>query len=214
MPDSAELPTAPPLEPLIFTLRGHRIILDADLARLYGVTTKALNQALRRNLDRFPSDFAFQLVPQEIGPIRTFLTNENSKIGQNEENMNWSQSVASSRADAKGPPDLSLFAKRDSLHRGKVYLPWAFTEHGALMAANILRSQRAAQMSVYVVRAFVKLRQVLLENEGLSRRMAEAELALREHDAMLADVYDKLEPLLDPLPDGKPKRVMGFAREG
>jgi hypothetical protein len=213
MPNLHELPTVPPLEPFIFTLRGHRIILDADLAKLYGVTTKALNQALRRNLDRFPSDFAFQLIAEEIRNIRSHVIDNPPQSGENEEKTNWSQSVASSRFETKGPPEPSLFSRHDSLHRGRVYLPWAFTEHGALMAANILRSQLAAHMSVYVVRAFVKLRQGVLENEGLSRRMAEAELALREHDAALADVYDKLEPLLEPPPESHPKRVMGFTRD-
>jgi hypothetical protein len=179
MPNSAELPAAPPLEPLIFPLRGHRVILDADLARLYEVTTGRFNEAFKRNIHRFPSDFAFQLIPEELEALRR------------------SQNAI-------------------ALHkfRNPRFLAWAFTEHGALMAANMLRSERAVQMSVYVVRAFMKLRQAVLENEGLSRRMAEAELALREHDAALADMYDKLEPLLDPPAEQGPTRVMGFTRDG
>lgn len=96
------------------------------------------------------------------------------------------------------------------MKRNQRFLPWAFTEHGALMAATILRSPRAIQMSLYLVRAFIKLRLVILENKDMTRRMAEAELALREHDAILEDVYDKLEPLLEPPPEPKPKRTMGF----
>jgi hypothetical protein len=213
MSETTQAPALPPLEPLIFTLRGHRIILDADLAQLYGVTTKALNQALKRNVSRFPSDFAFQLVPEEVGQIRLNTLVGLDPYAENAEKTNWSQSVASSESIVVSPPDKSRFARHDSLHRGKVYLPWAFTEHGALMVANILRSERAAEMSVYVVRAFVRLRQVILEHEGLARRVAEVELSLRDHGEALVDIYDKLEPLLDPLPEEGPVRVMGFRSE-
>lgn len=169
---------APSLEPLILTVRGHRVILDADLARLYGVTTGRFNEAFRRNSHRFPSDFAFQMTPDEQEAVRR------------------SQNA------------IALHKFRNSR-----YLAWVFTEHGALMAANILRSERAVEMSVYVVRAFVRLRQVLLENEGLSRRMAEAELSLRVHGEALVDIYEKLEPLLESPPHDKPDRVLGFTKE-
>lgn len=208
--DSSPLPQ---LEPLILTLRGYRVILDSDLARLYGVTTKTLNQSLKRNLDRYPSDFAFQLIPEEMQSIRSEIIGFPAKSALNGEKTNWSQFENSSEDPGDLAPDKSRFSKRKSLRRGLVYLPWAFTEHGALMAANMLRSQQAAQMSVYVVRAFVKMRQVTFGYEELSRRMAEAELALREHDAALVDVYDKLEPLLDPQREEPTTRVMGFRSE-
>jgi hypothetical protein len=213
MAQTGPSPDLPTLDPLIFTLRGHRVILDADLAWLYGVTTKALNQALKRNVNRFPSDFAFQLVPAETARIRSVFVPEGRNIPENGEKTNWSQIVASSKGGMEGVPNHSLFARHDSLHRGKVYLPWAFTEHGALMAANILRSERAAEMSVYVVRAFVRLRQVMLEHEGLARRMSEVELSLRTHGEALVDIYDKLEPLLDPPEEEKPSRTLGFTSE-
>jgi hypothetical protein len=151
------------LEPLIFRIRRHRVVLDADLARLYGSTTKRFNEAFRRNRHRFPADFAFQLTPAQ------FATSREQAVDSSR--LNWSQ-----------------FATSSSAHRGRRYLPWAFTEHGALMAANILRSDRAVQMSVFVVRAFVRL---------------------REHDSALRDVYQKLLPLLQP-PADPPKRAIGF----
>src|ERR1035441_8353451 len=116
---------APQINPLILTLREQQVLLDADLARVYGVPTRVLNQALKRNASRFPADFAFQLSAKELAGIRS----------QPVIASNRSQPVTASKRNIR-------------------YLPWAFTEHGALMAANILNSPRAAEMSVYVIRAF------------------------------------------------------------
>ena len=131
-PDSPEFS----LEPLIFNIRGHRVILDADLAKLYGVHTKRFNEAFKRNMDRFPSDFAFQLIPEEVESLRAHLAS--SVEG------NGSQTVTRSSKTREKEPfgNWSQFATSSSLHRGKVYLPWAFTEHGALMVANILRNEK------------------------------------------------------------------------
>jgi len=161
------------LEPLIFTIRGHRVILDADLARLYGSTTKRLNEATKRNRLRFPDDFAFQITLSELSALR------------------------------------SQFATSSSRHRGTAYRPWAFTEHGALMAANILRSGHAVQMSIYVIRAFVRLREQIAANQAILRRLAEIDKTLLQHDASLRDIYHKLLPLLQS-PPAPPKRRIGF----
>lgn len=185
------VPTDVSLDPLIFTIRGHRVILDADLAKLYGSTTKAFNQALKRNIERFPPDFAFQLIPEEVEKLR-------------------SQFAGAVNPSDTEPPNWSQFVTSSNRHRGKVYLPWAFTEHGALMAANILRNERAVQMSIYVVRAFVKIRQQILENETTARRLTEVEWTLRQHDDALIDLYGHLEPLMKPAEDPKSKRRMGF----
>ena len=181
------------LEPLIFTVRGHRIILDADLARLYGVTTKRLNEATKRNRQRFPDDFAFQLTLGELAALRSqFVTLNPQPFDSMSGKSNWSQ-----------------FATSSSRHRGAVYRPWAFTEHGALMAANILRSGRAVQMSIYVIRAFVRLREQIAANETIRKRLAEIDKTLLRHDASLRDIYHKLLPLLQPPPE-PPKRRIGF----
>src|SRR5581483_1833948 len=100
-----------------------------------------------------------------------------------------------------------------SYHGGRRYLPWAFTEHGALMAANLLRSERAVQMSVFVVRAFVRLREQLAANAAILKRLAEIDRSLLEHDIALKDIYRKLLPLLQPLPDA-PRRRIGFHSKG
>jgi predicted amino acid-binding ACT domain protein len=137
---------------LIITIRGQKVILDADLARIYGVETKRLNEAVKRNSDRFPEDFVFQLSREEVEILK-------------------SQFAASNR---------SQIATGSQKHRDPRYLPYGFTEHGAIMAANVLNSPQAVQMSVFVVRAFVKMRSMLADTKELGRRLAELEKELTE----------------------------------
>ena len=106
-------------------------------------------------------------------------------------------------------PNWSQFATSSSRHRGAVYRPWAFTEHGALMAANILRSERAVQMSIYIIRAFIRLRERVAANASILKRLAEIDGTLLHQDAALRDIYRKLLPLLQPPPD-PPRRRIGF----
>jgi hypothetical protein len=179
------------LEPLIFTVRGRRVVLDADLSRLYGVPTFRFNEAFKRNRHRFPADFAFRLTGEEFQNLRSQIATSSS------------QAFDSSRRNS------SQFAMSSSRHRGSAYRPWAFTEHGALMAANILRSERAVQMSVFVVRAFVRLREQVAANTAILKRLAEIDNTLLEHDSALRDLYRKLLPLLQP-PADPPKRRIGF----
>jgi hypothetical protein len=184
------------LEPLIFAIRDRRVVLDADLARLYGVTTKRFNEAFQRNRRRFPADFAFQLTTREFNLLRSQIATGLSQAPDSEnEKSNWSQ-----------------FATSSSRHRGTAYTPWAFTEHGALMAANVLRSERAIQMSVFVVRAFIRLREHVAANTAVVARLAEIDKTLLQHDAALRDLYRKLLPLLQP-PADPPKRRIGFHRD-
>jgi len=176
------------LEPLIFTIREQRVLLDADLARLYGVSTKRFNEAFKRNRQRFPADFAFELRNEEFNALRR---SPQAFDSMSEKKM-WSQ-----------------FATTSSRRRRATHRPWAFTEHGALMAANILRSERAVQMSVYVVRAFVRLREQVAANSAILKRLAEIDKTLLQHDTALRDVYQKLLPLIQP-PPAPPKRRIGF----
>jgi hypothetical protein len=172
MSDSSKIvPARDNVAPLIRLIRDVRVILDAELAQLYGVETRALNQALRRNQERFPDDFAFELTREEI--------------------LGISQTVI-------------------SLHRLKFSKKVrAFTEHGALMAANIPNSPRAVAMSVYVIRAFVKMREDLAANAAILKRLAEIDKTLLLHDGALRDIYQKLRPLLEP-PPSPPKPEIGF----
>lgn len=178
------------LEPLIVVIRNQRVILDSDLARLYGVPTKRFNEAFKRNQERFPDDFAFQLTAVEFNNLRSQTT------GKTGISLNWSQ-----------------FATSSSRHRGIAYRPWAFTEHGAVMAANILHSQRAIHMSVFVVRAFVRQRERVAANRTILKRLAELDKTLIEHDTALVDLYEKLQPLLQPPPDASKRRI-GFQSKG
>ena len=176
---------------LIFTLRGRKIILDSDLAALYGVATKALNQAIKRNADKFPVDFMYQLAPHEV---------ENLK----------SQIVTSSSEDMRSQFVTALG------HGGRRKLPFAFTEHGAIMAATVLNSPRAVQMSVFVVRAFVAMREALSDSAALARKLAalerEVKARLDGHDAAIVDVLRRFMEILDPppLPEPPPKPPIGF----
>src|SRR5438105_1995963 len=164
----------------ILVLRGYRVILDAELAALYSVPTKALNQAVKRNAERFPDDFMFRLSRAEI------------------EALNRSQSVTGSQK-----------------HRDPRSLPLAFTEHGAIMAATVLNSPRAVEMSVYVVRAFVKLRELLASNKDLARKLAALERSLVALDLktqrQFKGVYAAIRALMSaPAPKRRP---IGFTAD-
>ena len=164
-------------------------MLDSDLAQLYEVPTMVFNQAIKRNLSRFPPDFIFQLTREELGDLK-------------------SQSVISSSGPTGTLRSRNVILKKSG-HGGVRKLPWVFTEHGAVMAATLLRSPRAVAMSIYVVRAFVRLREELLTHAVILKRLAQHDKKLLEHDLVLQDVVEKLLPLLDP-PPAPIKRKIGF----
>ena len=157
----------------IHLIRGQRVLLDSDLATIYGVSTMALNQALKRNLRRFPSDFAFRLTREEF----THLI---------------SQIVISKKGRG-----------------GRRKMPWVFTERGAIMLASVLKSQRAMEMSVFVVRAFVRMREMLMSNRQLAAKLDELEKRVTGHDAVIGELVAAIRELLNP-DSSKPKREIGF----
>ena len=176
----------------ILTVRDQKIVLDSDLAVVYGVTTKRLNEQLRRNRRRFPEDFAFQLTAKEFEALRSqFATLE--ERGVRRAGSNWSQ----------------IATLKTGRGQYRKYRPWVFTEHGALQAANILRSDRAIAMSIYVIRAFIELREKIASNAAILKRLAEIDKTLLEHDTTLREIYQKLLPLLAPPPE-TPRRQIGF----
>jgi len=168
-------------------------MLDADLAELYGVPTYRLNEQVKRNVERFPEDFMFQLTAQEWAKMRSQNATSNSEIIENE----------------AVEPNSSQIAMSSKKHRGAAYRPYAFTEHGAIMAATVLNSPQAVAMSIYVVRAFMQLREQLVANGAILKRLAEIDKTLLEHDGALRAIWSKLQPLLAPLPE-TPKKRMGF----
>jgi len=177
----------------ILLVRGQKAMLDADLANIYGVTTKALNQAVKRNAERFPEDFAFQLTPAEAGHLRSQFAILNTQ-----------------HADPKGAfLNRSQIVTSSQKHRDPRLLPWVFTEHGALMAANLLRSKRAVQTSLYVVRAFVRLREMVAANKELSKKLDELERRVSHHDEAITSIVKAIRELAEP-PEPKPKHRIGF----
>ena len=164
------------IERSIREIRGQRVMLDTDLAGFYGVTTGALNRAVKRNQARFPSDFCFQLARHEHRALRC----QNGTLN--------------------GADDGTTPGSRRGKHRK--YLPFAFTEHGAIMAASVLNSPQAVQMSVLVVRAFVRLRQLLADHRDLARRIEalEREFAHKteKHEEHIRRIYEILDELMNP----------------
>ena len=161
-----------PVETRILVLRGQRIILDRDLAELYEVPVKRLNQQVKRNAERFPADFLFQLTPEEYEILRSQIAT--SKPGSG----------------------------------GRRYLPYAFTEHGTIMAATVLNSQRAIEMSVFVVRAFVRLRELLATNRELAEKVTELDRCLKTHDGAIRQIIDAIKELT--APPTTPRKQIGF----
>lgn len=178
--------------PPIHSIRRQRVMLDSDLARLYGVPTYRLNEAVKRNADRFPADFRFQITREEYANLISQFAISNLED-------------TDKQADA---PRSSQIAMTSHKFRAQAYLPWAFTEHGALMAATVLNSPRAVQMSLFVVRAFVQMREALLDHATVFKRLAQIDKKLLTHDVILRDVYEKLRPLLNP--PAKPTKEIGF----
>ena len=154
-------------------IRGHRVMLDSDLAELYGVPTKALIQAMKRNIDRFPSDFMFQLTAKEF--------------------EQWRSQIVTSNQGA-----------RMGLRRP----PYVFTEHGALQLASILKSPRAVEMSILIVRAFVQLRELLASNKALATQFKKLERRLDMSDEAISALYAMVQQLMTP--PHTPKRKIGF----
>jgi hypothetical protein len=196
-----------PIEPLILTLRGQRVILDADLAEIYGVPTKRLNEQVKRNADRFPEDFMFQLTAQEWQNLKSQIATSSSEVFGNEP---LRSQIATLKQDVGTEPDESNRSQiATSSHGGRRKLPAAFTEHGAIMAATVLNSPEAVAMSVFVVRAFVLMRERLAANAEILRRLAEIDKTLLEHDGALAVIWEQLQPLLTPPPE-PPRKKIGF----
>jgi hypothetical protein len=172
MNKSVELIPLERIQNSIFLIRGEKVLIDWQLAELYQVSVKVLIQAVKRNQERFPKDFAFQLTRQELANLR-------------------SQIVTSSFA-----------------HGGRRYLPYAFTEQGVAMLSSVLRGDRAVQVNVAIMRAFVSLRRLLSTSETLARKFAELERKLEGHDEAIKSLFDAIRELMEP--PVKPKREIGF----
>lgn len=174
MPDRSLIPIEH-VEKKIYLIRGHKVMLDGDLAALYGVTTGNLNKAVSRNIDRFPKDFMFRLNQKEYRSLRF-------QIG--------------------------------ILKRGEhsKYLPRVFTEQGVAMLSSVLRSKRAVQVNIVIMRAFVKLREMVSAHKELALKLEELERKIQSHDAQIQNIFEAIRSLMEP-PE-KPRRLIGFNPEG
>ena len=172
-PHATQLIPIERIEKLIHFARGEKVLLDADMARLYEVSTGALNRAVKRNANRFPSDFMFELTADEAQILKCQIGTSSSGHG----------------------------GRRRSL-------PYAFTEQGVAMLSSVLRSERAVQVNIAIMRAFVSLRRMLASNEALSRKLAELERRLENHDKGIKSLFDAIRELMTPT-EG-PRREIGF----
>lgn len=164
------------IEGLIYEIRGIRVILDSDLANIYGVSTSRFNEQIKRNSARFPPDFRFQLTPEEHNSLRS---------------------------------QIAILEKGRGRYRK--YPPYAFTEHGAIMAASVLSSPQAVEMSIFVVRAFVRLRELMSTHHRLGAKLDELERKLSTHDEQIVVLFEAIRQLMDePVPE---KRRIGFGVE-
>ena len=174
-----QLANVPKLDELIREIRGQKVMLDADLARIYGIPTFRFNEAIKRNRERFPEDFMFRLTAAEFAALT------------------------------------SQFAISNKGRGGRRTLPYAFTEHGAIMAANVLNSPHAVQMSVFVVRAFLKMRALLGDKRELAQKLASLEKKLKKrldvHEAVIVTILQRVMDIIDPpLTPQPPKPRIGF----
>lgn len=160
------------IERRIYLIRGHKVMIDIDLAKLYGVATRTLNQQVQRNLKRFPEDFMFQLTKEEAEILR------------------------------------SQFVTSRSTHGGRRFLPYAFTEHGVAMLSSVLNSERAIEVNISIMRAFIRLRQMLESNEELNRKFAAVIRKLATHDQYFKVVFDELRKLAEQ--PSSPRKQIGF----
>jgi hypothetical protein len=184
MSDTRSLIPTERIERSILLIRGQKVLLDTDLASLYGVETKRLVEATKRNIERFPEDFMFQLSWEEAGILRSHVATPSSQASE------------------------SLRSQIATLKRGKhlKYRPYAFTEQGVAMLSSVLRSPRAVAVNVEIMRAFVRLQQMLLSHADLARKVDNLE---KKYDSQFKVVFDALRQLMQPLEE-KPKRPIGF----
>lgn len=168
----------------ILELRDKKVMLDSDLAKLYGVPVKAFNQAIKRNIRRFPDDFMFQLSWEEVESLRSQIVTLKT-------------------------------TKSEESRRGKhiKYLPFAFTEHGVAMLSSVLNSKRAIQVNIQIMRAFTKLREILLTHKDLSAKIEALESKYAEHDHAIKAIFEAIKQLLEP-PPTKQKPQIGFRAYG
>lgn len=170
------------IEQKIYFIRGEKVLLDRDLASLYGVKTKYLNKQVNRNIERFPSDFAFQLTYQEVTNLKFQF----------------------------GTSSLQLVENKDKNWGGRRTRPYAFTEHGVAMLSSVLKSKRAIRVNMAIIRIFIKLRHILASHDQIIKKLIQLENKSSVHDKQIKAIFEAIYKLIEP--PQKPKRPIGFNR--
>jgi hypothetical protein len=201
----------------IYLIRGQRVMLDKDLARLYGVSVKALNQAVSRNSKRFPGDFMYQLTRQEVAYLRSQIVTSNTEPSMAQEVTNLKSQSVTSSSELIEQYDVSKleFQSGISSRGGRRYLPYAFTEQGVAMLSSVLNSERAIQVNIVIMRAFVKLKELLLTHKDLAEKIAALEKKYANHDDKIQLIFEAIKQLLVPIPaQPEPKKPpIGFSKD-
>jgi len=170
------------IENKIYLIRGHKVMLGRDLAHLYGVPTKRLNEQVKRSIKRFPDDFMFQLTKEEVLMFQIGTSNSRSQFATLKQGQNIK------------------------------YLPYAFTEQGVAMLSSVLNSERAIQVNIAIMRAFVKLKQILSTHKELVHKLEELERKIEKHDVDIQSIFGAIRQLMAPPPE-KPRRMIGFKQD-
>jgi ORF6N domain len=189
---SKEIITVEQIARRIHYVRGEKVLLDVDLAALYGVPTKVLNQSVKRNRARFPNDFMFQLTTEEVLNLRSQIVTSSSKGAE----------------DQAAGEDSSRILTNSKRHGGRRYRPRVFTEQGVAMLSSVLKSDRAVRVNIAIMRAFVRLRQALDANRELARKFEQLERRLGKHDEEIAAILETIRQMM--APPEKPRRQIGF----
>jgi len=179
------------IENKIYLIRGHKVMLSRDLAHLYGVPTKRLNEQVKRSIKRFPDDFMFQLTKEEVLMFQIEASGLRSQIAT---------------LDGEGRKDLG------GRGRYSKYLPYAFTEQGVAMLSSVLNSERAIQVNIAIMRTFVKLKAILSTHKELAHKLNELERKIEKHDVDIQSIFEAIRQLMAPPPE-KPRRMIGFKQE-
>jgi hypothetical protein len=200
IPATEIIPKPENLATLVLAIRGEKVLLDTDLAELYGVEARALNQAVARNRSRFPDDFMFQLTPEEWEKVRSQTVTASSAKG------GCSSQILMSSKGAEHLRSQTVISKGKG---GRRYMPYAFTEQGIAMLSSVLRSQRAVEVNIAIMRTFVQLRRLMDSNRDLGRRIEAME---KRYDEQFSAVFDAIKQLIadDQVKKAKPSRRIGF----
>lgn len=191
MPNQPITLSSETIAPMVHWIRLEKVMLDADLAMLYGVETGALNRATKRNIERFPADFMFRLTDEEAAALRCQIGISKPSPPENDSSQTVTSSAASSPSTAS--------------RGGRRYLPYAFTEQGVAMLSSVLRSRRAVEVNIAIMRTFVQLRRLMDSNRDLARKIEAMEL---KYDEQFAVVFDAIKQLI--APPAQPSRELGF----